>query len=355
MLYSFTGKAPDYAQNAVGGLVRDPKGNLYGTTSYGGVNSYLGNIFKLEPSGTMTDLYNFTKVGGDGEYPATNLTLDAHGNLYGTTNYGGDFECPYRSGLGCGMAFKVNATGSETILYVFAGGTNGFSPSSLVRDAQGNLYGTTIGGGDVGCEPPSGCGTVFRLSPPVTTTTLTASPNPSTYGQTITFTAVVTSGAGTPPDGETVSFMKGKTVLGTGTLSGGSASFTTSALPVSKNAVTAVYGGDSKFAGGTSKAVSQVVSKATTTTSLGSSQNPSVIGQSVTFTVSVTPEFSGTVKGTVTFYDGTTALRTLYLSGGVAKFATKTLDSGTHSITATYNGSTNFSGSSSAPLTQTVN
>ena len=142
--------------------------------------------------------------------------------------------------------------------------------------------------------------------------------------------------------------------MGTGSLSGGSASFTTSALPVGTNYVKAVYSSDSNYAASTSKAVSEVVSKATTTTTLTSSQNPSNFGQSVTFTVGVTPEFSGTVKGSVTFYDGTTALKTVALSGGVAKFATSRLTSGTHTITATYNGSTNFD-SSPASLTQTVN
>ena len=171
----------------------------------------------------------------------------------------------------------------------------------------------------------------------------------------MTFTAVVTSKLGAPPDGETVSFMKGKTVLGAGTLSGGSASFATSALPVGKNAVTAVYGGDSNFAASTSKAVTQVISKATTTTALASSLNPSIVGQSVTFTATVTPEFGGKVTGTVSFYDGTTVLKTIGVSGGAAKFTTKTLTSGTHTITATYNGSTSFDGSSSVPLIQTVN
>jgi hypothetical protein len=74
----------------------------------------------------------------------------------------------------------------------------------------------------------------------------------------------------------------------------------------------------------------------------------------VTFTATVKPQYSGTVKGSVTFYDGTTALKTVSLSGGVAKFTTSTLTSGAHSITATYNGSTSFD-SSSASLTQTVN
>src|ERR1035438_5617206 len=100
--------------------------------------------------------------------------------------------------------------------------------------------------------------------PTLTATTLTSSPNPSTYGQAVTFTAVVTSKAGAPPDGETVSFMKGKTVLGTGTLSGGSTSFTTSKLKVGTTTVKAVYFSDAnfRFAGSNSKPVKQVVGKA---------------------------------------------------------------------------------------------
>jgi Bacterial Ig-like domain (group 3)/Beta-propeller repeat len=188
----------------------------------------------------------------------------------------------------------------------------------------------------------------------VTTTTISSSPNPSIYGQAVTFTATVTSYVGAPSDGETVTFMKSTKVLGTGTLSGGSASFTTSTLLAGTNYVKAVYGGDSNLLGSTSKPVDQVVNKAATTTTLTSSQNPSNFGQSVTFTASVTPQFGGAVTGTVTFYDGSTALKTVGLSGGVAKFTTSTLTSGAHNITATYNGSGNFDGSS-ASLTQTVN
>jgi len=103
--------------------------------------------------------------------------------------------------------------------------------------------------------------------PILTTTTLTSSPNPSTYGQAVTFTAVVTSKEGAPPDGETVYFMKGKTVLGTGKLSGGSASLKTSTLKVGTTTFKAVYLSDASFpnngfAGSNSKAVKQVVEKA---------------------------------------------------------------------------------------------
>jgi len=92
-----------------------------------------------------------------------------------------------------------------------------------------------------------------------TTTTLTSSPNPSTYGEAVTFTADIASSGGTPPDGEIVSFVEGKTVLGTGTLSGGSAQFTTSSLKVGTTSVTAVYGGDSVFRKSKSKPDKQVV------------------------------------------------------------------------------------------------
>jgi len=196
---------------------------------------------------------------------------------------------------------------------------------------------------------------VTKLDPrPATTTAVSSSQNPSAYGQTVTFIAVVSSDAGTPSNGETVSFLKGETVIGTGTLTGGSASFTTSSLPAGASSITAVYGGDSNFAGSTSKAVKQVVDKATTTTSLVSSLNPSNLGQSVTFTATVTPQFSGTPAGTVTFTDGTTTLKTIALSEGVAKYTSTTLAEGQHSITATYNGSTSFDGSSGS-VKQTVN
>jgi hypothetical protein len=188
----------------------------------------------------------------------------------------------------------------------------------------------------------------------LTTTTLTSSPNPSAFGQSVAFTAKIASSSGAPPNGEIVTFKKGTTVLGTGSLTDGSAAFTTSMLKVGTTSVTAVYGGDTKFAGSTSKALSQVVSKATTKTALASSANPSTGGQSVTLTASVTPEFGGTVTGTVTFDDGTRLLKTVTLSGGTAKFTTSTLASGKHSITATYNGSADSDGSS-ASLTQTVN
>jgi hypothetical protein len=187
-----------------------------------------------------------------------------------------------------------------------------------------------------------------------TTTTLTSSPNPSTYGQSVIYTATVTSIIGAPPDGENVTFKQGSIVLGAGTLSNGMATLSYSGLGVGTKAVTAVFSGDANFAASTSKSLSQVIAKATSTTTLVSSQNPFNFGQSVTLTVTVASQYSGTPTGSVTFRDGTTPLKTVALSGGSASYSTSKLARGTHTITVTYNGSTNFSTSSGA-LTQTVN
>jgi Bacterial Ig-like domain (group 3)/Beta-propeller repeat len=187
-----------------------------------------------------------------------------------------------------------------------------------------------------------------------TTTTLSSSLNPSNYGQVVTLTAAVTTALAAPPNGETVTFEQGPTVLGTRTLTGGSTSFTTSSLKVGAAWIRAVYGGDSNFGRSTSNVIKQVVSKATTTTALLSSRNPSGVGQSVTFTASVRPQFSGTVTGEVSFYDGTMLLKSVSLSGGEAEYTTSKLTGGMHTITATYSGSTDFT-DSSASRTQTVN
>jgi uncharacterized repeat protein (TIGR03803 family) len=147
----------------------------------------------------------------------------------------------------------------ERVLWNFNGADGANSYASVIRDSSGKLYGTTQNGG------ASDSGVVFEVNPAAAKTTimLTSSPNPSTYGQAVTFTAVVSSGAGTPPDGETVTFVHRKAAVGTGTLSGGSASFTTSTLKVGTTEVTAEYDGDLNFLGSKSNTVKQKVDKGT--------------------------------------------------------------------------------------------
>jgi hypothetical protein len=185
------------------------------------------------------------------------------------------------------------------------------------------------------------------------TVVVASSVNPSTYGQAVTFTATLTSSSGTPPDGENINFNDGASLLGTGTLAGGVASFTTSSLKAGPHSIKAAYGGDATFAASTSTALTQTVNKAATTTSLASSQNPSTAGQAVTFTATVSSA-AGTPTGTVTFTSDGTLLGTKPLSGALASLKTSQLPTGSHTITATYNGGTNFS-TSSTSITQTVN
>jgi uncharacterized repeat protein (TIGR03803 family) len=253
-LYSFTGGAD--GGNPVAGVIRDSAGNLFGTAYGGGANGG-GVAFKLETDGTYTVLYNFCSNSlycGDGYSPDAGLVRDAAGNLYGTAPLGG------QDGGGYGVAFKLTAADNYKVLYSFslADGANGGNPTGgVILDSAGNLYGTASDGG-----AHSG-GAIFKLTLlTVTTNTLSSSLNPSTQGQAVTFTAAVTSKNGAPPNGETVSFMNGKATLGTGTLSAGSASFTTSTLKVGTHSITAVYAGDATFAASTSKPVKQVVNQA---------------------------------------------------------------------------------------------
>jgi probable HAF family extracellular repeat protein len=197
-------------------------------------------------------------------------------------------------------------------------------------------------------------GTVNQLVQAPTTITLASSPASSAYGQAVIFTGDVTSSIGAPPDGEAVSFKQGSTVLGTGILSSGMASISVSTLGVGDKAITGVYGGDANFTSSKSEVLSQVVGAAATTTTLVSSVNSSNYKQSVTFTATVVPQFGGTVTGSATFMDGATVLKTVGVSGGIAKYTTSTLAPGAHNITATYNSSADFTSSSGA-VTQTVN
>jgi uncharacterized repeat protein (TIGR03803 family) len=153
-LYNFQGAAD--GGNPFATLIRDNAGNFYGTTSTGGyynpICSYpgCGVIYKLDTAGNETPLYTFAGTP-DGQSPVAGVVVDPAGNFYGTTAYGGN--------NGYGTVYMLNAAGSEKILRSFTGGTDGGIPNGgLVRDKDGNLYGTTFTGGS------GGLGTVFKLS-----------------------------------------------------------------------------------------------------------------------------------------------------------------------------------------------
>src|SRR5579872_142104 len=156
----------DDGGNPLGNLVLDIDGSFYGTAFSGGTNA-VGTIFRVSSQGKLTTLYNFCSLSQckDGRGPYVGLTLGNDGDLYGTTDMGGDPNCsaPY----GCGTVFKIDAAGILTTLHTFEGPDGSAPQGSLVEAVDGTFYGTTAGGGDLTCQPSpgAGCGTVFELSP----------------------------------------------------------------------------------------------------------------------------------------------------------------------------------------------
>ena len=182
-------------------------------------------------------------------------------------------------------------------------------------------------------------------------TAVGAVPNPSLSGQTVTFTATVSGSGGTPTG--TVTFRDGTTTLGAATLAGGAASFSTASLTIGSHAISAGYGGDAKFAAGTSTAVTETVTQPPTTITLVSSPNPSSVGQQVTFTATASGN-GGTPTGTITFRDGAATLGAATLAGGSANFSLSSLTLGSHAISAGYGGDGTFAAATSAVLTETI-
>jgi uncharacterized repeat protein (TIGR03803 family) len=180
VLHSFTqgeGAVPDAS------LVMDNAGNFYGTTRSGG-NNNAGTVFRLDPNGNLITLHEFD--GTNGASPLANVTLDKAGNLYGTFSQGGSPGCAY----GCGGIFRIDASGTYSVLYFFQGGSDGATPmGDLLLDKSGNLFGTTRYGGMLDK------GTVFELPANGTLTILhrfSGFPDGDSP-----FSGLVTDGAGT--------------------------------------------------------------------------------------------------------------------------------------------------------------
>jgi uncharacterized repeat protein (TIGR03803 family) len=159
VLYTFTGGADGGAPFA--NVILDSSGNIYGTTQRGGDPiCSCGVVFKVDPTGHETVLHTF--VGTDGSTPVAALIFDPQGNLYGATTQG--------SAGGSGNVFKITPSGTFKILQSFRGLSDGGEPQGLAIDAAGNLYGSNKSGGSQNCD--FGCGTLFRLGPPAKLTIL---------------------------------------------------------------------------------------------------------------------------------------------------------------------------------------
>ena len=348
------------------------------------------------PTGTVTFADGSTALGtgtlnsaGQAIYSTSSLTLGTHSI---TASYGGDANflasasaalsqvvnqasssttlqsSVNPSAIGQSVTFTAvvaaaSGSGTPTGMVTFNDGTTSIGTATLSSGkatlttsalALGSHSITAVYAGDSNFTGSTSAILTQVVSKNATSTSLQSSLNPSTYGQSVTFTATITWSASGTPTG-TVSFMDGTSSLGTSSLSGSKATFTTTALAAGSHSITANYSGDGSFAGSASGTLGQTVNKAASTTSVASSTNPSVAGQSVTFTATVTPAGSGTAGGMVTFMDGTSTLGAgvLNASSQVA-LTTQNLAAGTHSISVVFAGTANYSGSTSSALSQRV-
>jgi hypothetical protein len=250
------------------------------------------------------------------------------------------------------VTFKDGTTVLRTV--VLSGGSASFTTSLLAVNSH-TITATYNGNGNFkGSGPATSAVTV---SQDATTAVVTSSVSSPVYGQAVTLRATVT--AATPGSGKptgTVTFYDGTTKLGTAPLSNGVASIKTTALAVSSNSITVVYGGDVNFLGTTSAALSLTVRQDATRAVVTSSSATAQHGTAVTLTATVLAGVpgSGTPTGTVSFWDGSTLLNTVNLSGGVAQLTYSFSGIGIHKIKAVYNGDADFLSTTSAVLTETI-
>jgi uncharacterized repeat protein (TIGR03803 family) len=338
--------------NPEAGLIRDGSGNLFGTTRGGG-NNNAGTVYKLTPAGAFSVLHDFDGAEG-GNSPYAGLLRGTDGTFYGTTLLGGNYSY--------GTVFKLTASGNFSILHHFEGGLGGSSPDAeLIRGSDGKFYGTVTEGGDDALGGPRK-GAVFRID--------------STGNFSIIYQFNGSDDGGNPhgviqgKDGNFYGTTSYGGVNGYGTVYRLDGSGNLSVLhhfdldDGGGSVATLLQANDGSFYGTTSGSLynSGVVynggaifrlteTTQTTTTTLTSSLNPSTVGQSVTFTATVT---GNSPTGTVKFFVGSTSLGFRPLSLGVAALSTPRLVAGTHSITAVYSGDANNAPSTSAAVTQVV-
>ena len=357
----FTGNVTSGATGSITGSVMFKDGN----TVLGTVNLANGSasitLSSLAVGGhTITATYS-----GDTNFSGSNASLSQTVNQASTSTALSSSLNP--SGFSQSVTFSANvtsgATGSITGSVMFKDGNTVLGTVNLANGSASITLSSLAVGGHSITATYSGdstfSGSNASLSQAVnqasTTTTLSSSVNPSSFGQSVTLTA----GVGTSASGSmtgSVTFKDGSTVLGTVNLNNGSASITVSSLIVGGHSVTATYSGDTNFAG-SGATLTQTVNKAGTTTTLASSSGTITAGQSVTFTATlgVVSPGAGSPTGLVTFMDGSHVLGTGTVSNGVVTFTTTSLGAGSHTITAVYGGDGSFNTSTSAPLTETVN
>jgi uncharacterized repeat protein (TIGR03803 family) len=378
VLYNFQGGPEDGAE-PFGNLVFDREGNLYGTASTGlgtevGQNGP-GGVYELTRSGQISWLYRFTG-GADGGTPLAGLAIDQAGNLYGTTNKGGDETSYYCSnGVGgCGVVYELtpnnNGTGTwtESVLFSFTGGSDGdntvnysVAMATPLLDQAGNIYVTSPNGGNA--YGAAGDGTVLELKPnPVSTTVAITSnfPSPSATGKTVTVSFAVSQSVtiNTKPTGTvTVSASTGE-ACSAALPASGKAHCQLMFLSAGTRTLTATYSGDANDQGSVSTGVSQSVVNPTTTAITSNRPDPAKVGQTVVVRFSV--EANGAAKhtkptGNTTVNASTGESCTVALSASGNGSCDLTFSTaGSRTLTATYTGDDDNEGSISTAITETV-
>ena len=271
---------------------------------------------------------------------ATTMTLSAPTVTYGAN---GIVTVTVSSATGTPTGnVSLTIDGGTAVVQELTGGSTTFTIPSPSAGSH-TLNAAYAAQGAFGASSASGTLIVNQAS---TTTTITA---PAvTYGANGIVTVTVSSATGTPTGNVSLTIDGGTAVVQV--LTGGSTTYTIPSPSAGSHALNAAYAAQGNF-GASLASGTLIVSKASTSTGVTSSLNPSTLGDLVTFTATVTPS---TTTGTVTFKDNTTVLGTGTLSGGVAKLSTSALSVASHSITAVYSGDTNFASSTSSTLTQTV-
>jgi hypothetical protein len=316
-------------------------------------------------------------LGGGSFSGSASPTVDHIVNKAATTVAVGSSSSPSLPGASVTFMAVVTASapgaGTPTGSVSFSDGTTSLGPAALVNGtATLSTSALTVGTHDITAVYAGDASFVGSTSAPfaqtvglsAATATIAAAPNPSTYGQDVTFTATIAATTSGTPTGD-VTFKEGAAALGTATLNGGGvAALVTHTLTAGTHAVTVTYAGDANHAGGAAATVSQVVTVRSTTTILASSPRPSTAGQAITLTASISadsisgadggPSDLAPLTGTVTFKEGSTTIGTGTITNGVATFTTSTLAAGSHSLTAGYGGATNYAASASAPLVHQV-
>ena len=393
---------------APSGVAVDPAGNVYisdrQNKAIRKVSGTTGDITTLVENGVGQYYYN-TAFGVNTLYGPIGIALDGSGNLYVAdslymlvrqiqSNFSPlDYTTAVRQGqLSAAVPVTIENDGNSALdLTAITPATNAqvnpatttcaVGPPDLAVDAQcivGAVFAPTVAGNPLVTNIDAVSATVNSpldielfgdaLAVNSTTTVVTSAPNPSTFGQSVTFTVTVSTGAGTGALTGTVSIADTyngvTTTLATGLALNASnvATFAITTLGVGQHSIVASYSGDTAHysSHSTDNGVApliQTVNEATATT-LVSSVNPSALGQNVTFTATVAISGGGgvTPDGTVSFMDGATTLGTVALSGGTAAYSTAALTLGVHAITAVYSGDSSIQvlGSTSAELEQDV-